>query len=122
MLDPAIPTPAMALANSIGELQAARPGSRGVIDPLMVSAYINASLFAFATMAPLFMASVRKEPIALYSFLPSCLPVLAMNPGPEKIAGTFVWLGLAADFIPELRPSIPRSTGVKGCKANPWKV
>jgi AcrR family transcriptional regulator len=62
MLDPAIPTPAMALATSISELQAATPASSGVIDPLMVSAYVNASLFAFATLAPWLMASVGLKP------------------------------------------------------------
>ena len=62
MLDPALPTPAMALAASISDLQAAAPASSGEMDPRMVSAYINASLFAFATLSPWLMASVGLKP------------------------------------------------------------
>jgi AcrR family transcriptional regulator len=62
MLDPSIPTPAMALAAMIRELQGAAATSSAGMDPRMVSAYVNASLFAFATMAPWLMASVGMEP------------------------------------------------------------
>jgi hypothetical protein len=62
MLDSAIPTPAMELATLIGELQAAAPASSAALDPRMVSAYINASLFAFATLSPWLMASVGLKP------------------------------------------------------------
>ena len=62
MLDPAIPTPAMQMATSISELKAAAATSCGELDPRLVSAYINASLFAFATMAPWLMASVGLKP------------------------------------------------------------
>lgn len=62
MLDPAIPTPAMVLAAAIGDAQAAAPAPSGVMDPQMVSAYVNASLFAFATLAPWLMASVGLKP------------------------------------------------------------
>ena len=62
MLDPSIPTPAMALAATIQDLQATAATSSGVLDPRIVSAYVNASLFAFATMAPWLMASVGLKP------------------------------------------------------------
>jgi AcrR family transcriptional regulator len=62
MLDPATPTPAMALADSIQNLQARLPKSSTRMDPRLVSAYINASLFAFAAMAPWLMTSVGLEP------------------------------------------------------------
>lgn len=62
MLDPAIPTPAMALAATIGDLQAKSPTSRERMDPRLVSAYVNASLFAFATMSPWLMTSVGLKP------------------------------------------------------------
>ena len=62
MLDPAIPTPAMALAGSIRDLQAKSPGASARMDPRLVSAYINASLFAFATLSPWLMKSVGLEP------------------------------------------------------------
>jgi len=62
MLDPAIPTPAMALAGVIRDLQAGSPNSSARLDPRLVSAYINASLFAFATMSPWLMKSVGLEP------------------------------------------------------------
>jgi len=62
MLDPATPTPAMALAETIRELQARAPKSSGRMDPRLVSAYINASVFAFSTMAPWLMKSVGLEP------------------------------------------------------------
>jgi AcrR family transcriptional regulator len=62
MLDPAIPTPAMALACSIRDLQAESPISATRMAPQLVSAYINASLFAFATLSPWLMASVGLDP------------------------------------------------------------
>ena len=62
MLDPATPTPAMALADSIREFQASSPRSSGRMDPQLVSAYINASVFAFATLAPWLMKSVGLKP------------------------------------------------------------
>ncbi len=62
MLDPATPTPAMALADSIRNLQAKSPKSAARLDPRLVSAYINASLFAFATMSPWLMKSVGLAP------------------------------------------------------------
>ncbi len=62
MLDVSTPTPAMALADSIRDLQAKSPKSTVRMDPRLVSAYINASLFAFATMAPWLMKSVGLAP------------------------------------------------------------
>ncbi len=62
MLDSATPTPAMALAGLIRSLQARSPKSSARLDPRLVSAYINASLFAFATMSPWLMKSVGLAP------------------------------------------------------------
>lgn len=62
MLDPSVPTPAMQMAASIRELKTTATASCGELDPRLVSAYINASLFAFATMAPWLMASVGLKP------------------------------------------------------------
>ncbi len=62
LLDPAVPTPAMLLAASIRELQARTAAPPGGLDPDLVSAYVNASLFAFATMAPWLMTAVGLEP------------------------------------------------------------
>ena len=62
MLDPATPNPAMALADSIRRLQAKSPKTSAHLDPRLVTAYINASLFAFATMSPWLMKSVGLEP------------------------------------------------------------
>jgi len=62
LLDPAVPTPAMLLATSIRELQARTAPAPGGLDPDLVSAYVNASLFAFATMAPWLMTAVGLEP------------------------------------------------------------
>ena len=62
LLDPAVPTPAMLLAASIRELQARTAPAAGGLDPDLVSAYVNASLFAFATMAPWLMTAVGLEP------------------------------------------------------------
>lgn len=57
LLDPDVPNPAMLLAALISELQAKSPKVPGRMDPLLVSAYINASLFAFATLSPWLMTS-----------------------------------------------------------------
>jgi AcrR family transcriptional regulator len=62
LLDPTVPTPAMLLAGLISELQAKAPAARKRMDPLLVSAYINASLFAFATLSPWLMTSVGLKP------------------------------------------------------------
>ena len=62
LLDPAFPAPAMLLAASISELQAKAPSARKRLDPVLVSAYINASLFAFATLSPWLMTSVGLKP------------------------------------------------------------
>ena len=62
MLDPATPTPAMALAGSIRELHAKSPRASARMDPRLVSAYINASLLAFATLSPWLMTSVGLKP------------------------------------------------------------
>jgi AcrR family transcriptional regulator len=62
MLDPATPTPALALANAIRELQTHPPTGRDRMDPLLVSAYVNAALFAFETMYPWLMTSVGLKP------------------------------------------------------------
>jgi len=62
LLDPAVPTPAMLLAASIRDLQAGTAPAPGGLDPDLVSAYVNASLFAFATMAPWLMTAVGLEP------------------------------------------------------------
>lgn len=62
LLDPEVPTPAMLLAASIRDLQARTVPASGGLDPDLVSAYINASLFAFATMAPWLMTAVGLEP------------------------------------------------------------
>lgn len=62
MLNPATPTPAMALAAAIRELQSHAPKSPNKMDPLLVSAYINAALFAFETLHPWLMASVGLKP------------------------------------------------------------
>ena len=62
LLDPATPTPAMALADSISQLQGKSRQPAGRLDPRLVSAYVNASLFAFATMSPWLMTSVGLKP------------------------------------------------------------
>ena len=62
LLDPSIPTPAMRLADTIRDLQAKAPASARRMDPRLVSAYINASLFAFATMYPWLMTAVGLKP------------------------------------------------------------
>jgi AcrR family transcriptional regulator len=63
MIERRATTPAMHMASLIAELQAQRkPGSSGTLDPKLVSAYINAALFGFATMAPWLMTSVGLRP------------------------------------------------------------
>lgn len=63
MLDPATTTPAMRLASLIAALPAKRRRrDRDALDPRLVSAYVNAALFAFATLAPWLMASVGLRP------------------------------------------------------------
>ena len=57
-----MPTPALLLATSIRDLQARSEPGPGTPDPALVSAYINASLFAFEVMAPWLMTSVGLEP------------------------------------------------------------
>ena len=52
----------MLLAASIRDLQAGTAPAPGGLDPDLVSAYVNASLFAFATMAPWLMTAVGLEP------------------------------------------------------------
>ena len=65
MLDPATPTPAAQLADHIAALRAAARSAEGPDarvaegpDARIISAYINAALFSFSTMAPWLMASV----------------------------------------------------------------
>jgi AcrR family transcriptional regulator len=62
MLDPTAPTPAMAFAESLRAMQAKAPKNPAPMDPRLVSAYINASLFAFATLSPWLMKSVGLAP------------------------------------------------------------
>lgn len=62
MLDPEIPTPAMHLASLIRNLQPRASKTSKKMDPRLVSAYINASLFAFETMSPWLMTSVGLKP------------------------------------------------------------
>lgn len=62
MLDPKMPTPAMSLAAAIRDLQARSPKGPKRMDPALVSAYINAALFAFETISPWLMASVGLKP------------------------------------------------------------
>jgi AcrR family transcriptional regulator len=62
LLDPAVPTPAQLLAVAIRDLQARTSPGPGTPDPALVSAYVNAALFAFAAMAPWLLTSVGLEP------------------------------------------------------------
>ncbi|MEI6207078.1 MAG: TetR/AcrR family transcriptional regulator [Desulfuromonadales bacterium] len=63
MLDPSVPTPAMQMASVItGMQEQSRPHDRPALDPKLVSAYINATLFGFATLAPWLMTSVGLSP------------------------------------------------------------
>jgi AcrR family transcriptional regulator len=63
MLDPAMPTPATHLASVIASRQAKRPPADApALDPKLVSAYVNAALFGFSTLAPWLMTSVGLKP------------------------------------------------------------
>ena len=62
MLERGRPTPAMQLAEAIRHLRARAPGQHPPLDPALVSAYVNAALFAFGAMAPWLMASVGLDP------------------------------------------------------------
>ena len=62
MLEHGKPTPAMQLAEAIRRLQAGAPRDATLPDPAIVSAYINASLFAFGTMAQWLMVSAGLQP------------------------------------------------------------
>lgn len=56
------PTPAMELSDVIRRLQKQARGKHPPLDPALVSAYANASLFAFGALAPWLMASVGLDP------------------------------------------------------------
>ncbi len=63
MLDPNISTPAMKMAATIAGMQAqCQPHDQPAMNPKIVSAYINAALFGFATMTPWLMTSVGLAP------------------------------------------------------------
>jgi AcrR family transcriptional regulator len=62
MLDPGRPTPAMQLTASIRRLQSRSRGKHPPLDPALVSAYVNASLFAFGALSPWLMAAVGLDP------------------------------------------------------------
>ena len=62
MIEPGRPTPAMRLAVAIGHLQARARGDHPPVDPVLLSAYITASQFAFGAMSPWLMAAVGLEP------------------------------------------------------------
>jgi AcrR family transcriptional regulator len=62
MLERGRPTPAMHLAEAIRNIQTRTSGEHSPLDPTLVSAYVNASLFAFATMAPWLMTTVGLKP------------------------------------------------------------
>ena len=62
LLDPTVPTPAKLFADAVRGLRARADVREGGPDPDLVSAYIAASLFAFATMSPWLMASVGLDP------------------------------------------------------------
>lgn len=62
MLEPGRPTPAMQLTESIRRLQSRSRGNHPPLDPALVSAYVNASLFAFGAMSPWLMAAVGLDP------------------------------------------------------------
>ena len=78
MLDPSTATPAMQLARAIANLQRRGQGEggehatrdagqshaagAGMLDPRLVSAYVNASIFAFSIMHPWLMTSVGMRP------------------------------------------------------------
>jgi AcrR family transcriptional regulator len=62
MLNLATPTPATALAATIRDQQTHAPADPDKMDPLLVSAYVNATIFAFETIYPWLMASVGLKP------------------------------------------------------------
>jgi AcrR family transcriptional regulator len=62
LLDPAVPTPSKLLADAIRDLQARTGAGEEAPDPALVSAFVNAGLFAFAAMTPWLMTSAGLEP------------------------------------------------------------
>lgn len=56
------PTPATQFTDLIRKLRRRAPNRPPPLDPALVSAYVNASLFAFATMSPWLMAAVGLRP------------------------------------------------------------
>ena len=52
----------MQLTESIRRLQSRSRGKHPPLDPALVSAYVNASLFAFGAMSPWLMAAVGLDP------------------------------------------------------------
>lgn len=62
MLEPGRPTPAVQLTGWIRRLQSRSRGKPPPLDPALVSAYVNASLFAFGAMSPWLMAAVGLDP------------------------------------------------------------
>lgn len=63
MIDPDASTPAMHLASAIAAMKARSPlKDRKGLNPKLVSAYINAALFGFATLSPWLMTSIGMKP------------------------------------------------------------
>ena len=62
MLTSGQPTPATQTIDLIRKLRRRASVEPPQLDPVLVSAYVNASLFAFATMAPWLMAAVGLRP------------------------------------------------------------
>jgi AcrR family transcriptional regulator len=62
MLTSGQPTPATLTTDLIRQLRRRASSVPPPLDPVLVSAYVNASLFAFATMAPWLMAAVGLRP------------------------------------------------------------
>lgn len=62
MIENGRPTPALRLAVAIKNLQARAGGEHPPIDPVLLSAYVTASHFAFGAMSPWLMASVGLDP------------------------------------------------------------
>jgi len=62
MLTRGQPTPATLTTDLIRKLRRRASSEAPPLDPVLVSAYVNASLFAFATMAPWLMAAVGLRP------------------------------------------------------------
>jgi len=92
MLEPGRPTPAMQLTKSIRRLQSRSRGKHPPLDPALVSAYVNASLFAFGAMSPWLMAAVgldsedfenRLDEIADISVRLIALATGTLQSGPE---------------------------------------